>query len=367
MKRSYVISALLAVAATAWVLSGQLNSAEQPEAKKAPADLSVSATQAKVRVRNQDAEPLTTAIRLRGFTEAERAVEIKSEARGRVIEVSVAKGSRVEAGEIIARLAEEYRPARLQKAKALLKQREIEYAAARKLAKKGFRAETNLAAAKAEVDAAAAEVQEAEIDIENLTIRAPFDGVIDDRMVEVGDFADVGTPVARIVDLDPILAVGQASQRDIARLRIGDPGTVRLVGGQEIEGQIRFIGAVADANTRTFRIELEVPNSDSAIQDGLSADLSLPSAEIPAHRVSPAILSLTDDGAVGVKILDAESQVEFVPVQIVGEDAKGVWLSGLPERITLITVGQDYVTAGQTVEAIDEVTLKPIQQGALDE
>ncbi|MDJ0944178.1 MAG: efflux RND transporter periplasmic adaptor subunit [Kiloniellales bacterium] len=366
MKRSYVISLLLAIAAIAWVASGQLNGGEEQVAKKPPADLSLANGTAKVRVRTQDAVARPTRTLLRGDTQAERAVDIKSEARGRVIEVAVDKGSRVKAGDVIVRLAPEYRPARLQKAKALLTQRRIEFEAAEKLAKKGFRAETNLAAAKAEVEAAEAEVEEAEVALANLVIKAPFDGVIDDRQMEVGDFADVGAVVARIVDLDPILAVGYASQRDIARLQLGSAGRIRLVGGPELEGRVRFISAVADPETRTFRIELEADNPGSLIPDGLIAELILPTALTSAHRVSPAILSLTDSGTVGVKALGDNSRVEFHPVRIIGEDADGVWLAGLPERVTLITVGQDYVTPGQVVEAIDEATLEPVQQGALE-
>ena len=366
MKRSYVISILLAVGAVAWIASGQLDGAREPEAQKPPADLSVAKTVAKVRVRVQEAEPRSVAVLLRGYTEAERRVDIKAEARGRIEEVSVEKGSRVEAGEVIARLAADDRPALLRKAKALLEQRRIEYDAARKLAKKGFRSETNLAASKAEVDAAAAEVEKAEVELDNLEIRAPFAGVVDDRMMEIGDFADVGDPVARIVDLSPILAVGYAAQQDVARLKVGDRGRIRLLGDRELEGRIRFIGAVADPETRTFRLEMEAENPGAAVKDGLIAELLLPAAETPAHKVSPAILTLTDDGAVGVKFLGPDNRVDFRPVQIIGEDAGGVWLAGLPQRVTLITVGQDYVSVGQTVEAIDEASLEPLQQGALE-
>ena len=183
--------------------------------------------------------------------------------------------------------------------------------------------------------------------------------------MEVGDFADIGDIVARIVDLDPILAVGFASQRDISQLEVGDPGRIRLVGGQELEGRVRFLSAVADPETRTFRLEIEAENPGSQIPDGLIAELILPSGETPAHRVSPAILSLTDEGTVGVKTLSANHRVEFHPVRIIGEDSGGVWLAGLPERVTLITVGQDYVTPGQLVDAVDEATLEPVQRGAL--
>ena len=81
--------------------------------------------------------------------------------------------------------------------------------------------------------------------------------------------------------------------------------------------------------------------------------------EVIAHRVSPAILTLTDDGMIGVKTLGPDNRVRFHPIQIIGDGADGVWLSGLPNRITLITVGQEFVAEGQTVRPIDEADLPP--------
>ena len=365
MKRSYVISIVLAVLAAAWIASGQLGSASKVPAQKAPADLSAASSVPTVRVRQQRAEPRRTAILLRGYTEALRNVEIKAEVRGRIVQLPVKKGTHVVKGTVIAKIAEEDRPAKLQKAKALLEQRRIEFKAASKLAKKGFRAETTLAEVRATVDAAEADVRRAEIEIENLTIRAPFDGILDDRMMEIGDFVDIGDPIAHIADLDPILAIGNAAQRDVGRLSIGAPGFVRLVDGTEVQGQIRFIDSVADPETRTFRIELEVENRGSKIKDGLIAELYLPAETTEAHHISPAILTLADSGSLGVKALGADSRIVFHPVRIIDEDGDGVWLTGLPDSVTLVTVGQEFVTEGQVVEAIDENTLEPLQQGSL--
>ena len=365
MKRSYVISIVLAIIAVAWIASGQFGSASRAPAQKAPADLSTTSSVPTVRVRQQSAEPRRTAILLRGYTEALRDVEIKAEVRGRIVELPVEKGTNVAEGTVIAKIAEEDRPAKLKKAKALLEQRRIEFKAASKLAKKGFRAETTLVEVRATVDAAEADVRRAEIELENLTIRTPFDGVLDDRTMEIGDFVDIGDSIAHISDLDPILAIGNAAQRDVGRLSIGAPGFVRLVDGTEVEGRIRFIDSVADPETRTFRIELEVENPGSKIQDGLIAELYLPTETTEAHRVSPAILTLTDSGSVGVKALGPDNRIVFHPVRIIDEDRDGIWLTGLPETVTLVTVGQEFVTEGQLVEAVDESTLEPLQQGSL--
>lgn len=360
MKRSYIFAAVLAVAAAAWFASGQIGNADRtPEARKPPVDLSAMERVPTVRVSPQQAEARTAEIVVRGRTEAERKVMVKAETFGRVEEVSAAKGSRVAAGDILVKLAPEDRPARLREAQALMAQRRIEYVAAEKLSEKGFRAETQLAASKAALESAQAAVRRAETDLANTTIKAPIAGVIGDRLVEIGDFAEMGDPVVKVLDLDPVLAVGSLSERDLARIRTGGPAKIRLITGQTVDGQIRYIAAEADPATRTFRIEVETANPDTGIADGVTAEIRIPAERIFAYRISPAILTLADDGTVGVKILGPGNRVEFKPVEIIGDEPDGLWVAGLPERVVFITVGQDFVTAGQTVQPVDAETLAP--------
>jgi len=361
MKRSYIIAAGLALAAVAWIGSGQFNAADQPKAgEKPPADLSAAEVVPTVRVRVQRAEVRTARISLHGQTEAERKVNIKSETHGRIVDLPVEKGQRVEMGALVARIAPDERPARLAEAKSLFEQRRIEYDAARKLAAKGFRAETQLASAKAALDAAEAAVKVAQMALDYTTIVAPFDGLIVERYVELGDFVETGDQIARVIDLDPLLLVAQVSERHAARLPLGALAQGRLIGGQQVEGAISYVSAEADPETRTFRVEVEVPNPEAALADGVSAEVTLPLEQVVAHRISPAVLTLDDDGRIGVKILGPENKVSFVPVQIMDEEPEGVWVAGLPERIVLITVGQEFVTEGQTVSPIDEETLAPL-------
>ena len=365
MKRSFVIAAVLALAVVGWVASGQIGHSDNaPLVQKPPADLEPTTKIASVRVRTQSSVPYRVDVVLRGSTEAVRKVDVKAEAYGRVVELNSEKGSSVKSGDVIVRLSPEERPSLLEEARALYEQRRIEYEAAQKLSKKGFRAETQLAAAKADLEAADAAVKRAKVGLENIIVRAPFDGFVDDRMVEIGDFIDRGDPITKVVDLDPILVVTQVNERSIKRLAVGESGYARLITGDEVEGKIRFISTVADPQTRTFRVEIEVPNPNHQIPDGISADVRLPLEEISAHLVSPAILSLTDDGDVGVKVVTEDNLVRFVPATIVANGSTGVWLTGLPESVTLITVGQEFVTDGQQVTPIDEETLKPIEIGS---
>ncbi len=360
MKRSYLIAGILALAAAGWVASGQIEQGGSPKAaRKPPADLAATRIVPTVRVRTLIAQPHLTEVILRGRTEATRKVDVKAETYGRVIELKVEKGDRVEKGAILARLSPGQRPANLAEAQALRELREIEYQASDRLSKKGYRAETQLAGAKAALEAAEAAVARAQVALRNTTIRAPFDGLVVARRAEIGDFIDKGDPVARIIDLDPVLAVAQISERDRGRVTVGAPARVTLIGGREVSGEVRFVAAEAEPTTRTFRIEVELPNPAAEIPDGITAEIRLPLGEVAAHRVSPAILTLTDDGTIGVKTLGPDNRVRFRPIQIIGDGTGGVWLSGLPERVTLITVGQEFVAEGQTVRPIDEADLPP--------
>ncbi len=352
IKTSYLIASGIAIAVTAWLLSGQLTREEPVTPAGATSEMAqpAAAPLARVRVREQAAEPRIVEIVLRGQTVANRQVELRAETRGKVVEVPAEKGALVPTGDIIAQISNDDRKARLDMAKALLVQREIEYDNAQKLSKKGYRPETDVAETRAKLEEAKAAVTSMDIDIAHTTVRAPFNGVVEERPVEIGDFVDVGDKVATIVDPDPMLVVGHVSEQDVVKIRVGMPGKARLVTGETVSGKVRFVGSTADAQTRTFRVELEVPNPDRRVVQGISAELQLPVAELPAHRVSSAILALTDDGKIGVKTVNADNVVEFRTVDIIGDGPDGVWLAGLPERVRFITVGQDFVLPGQKVE-----------------
>jgi multidrug efflux system membrane fusion protein len=364
MKRSFIFAVPLALATALWVGPGQIGSDES--ASKGPqlvVKLPPQEQAPLVRVRPSRAEQHAVVDLLRGRTEANRLVEIKSETDGRLAELPVDDGTPVKAGDVIARLSPGDRPARLAEAKALRAQRKVEFDADTKLSQKGFRAETQLAATQAELEAAEAAVKIAEVELSYTTIRAPFDGVIDSRLVEIGDYIDRGEAIARLVELDPMIIVTQVNERYVKRLSVGAPGQARLMGEETVTGTIRHISAVADEATRTFRVELEVPNPDRAISAGMTAEIALPLSQIAAHHISPAVLTLADNGEIGVKTVDAENRVVFHAVNIVDTDSQGMWITGLPAEVNLITVGQEYVGIGETVRTVSE---SEIQDGLED-
>ena len=303
----------------------------------------------RVRVTQRTAKLQTRNLILRGRTEANRWVDIKAETKGRVTEIIAKEGARVERGDLIVKLAMEDRRQKLTEAEARVRQRQLEFDAAKSLRQKGFRAETKTAESAAELEEAIAKVAQISIDIDHTEVSAPFAGVIDMRSVELGDFVGPGDVIARIVDEDPYLVVGQVSELDVGRIALGDTGTALLTNGDPVRGKIRYIATVADASTRTFRVELEIPNTNSKLRSGVTADIRIPVESVQAHFLSPALLTLDDNGILGIRTINHSATVVFKPVSIFSTQPNGIWITGLPKTITIITVGQEFVRHGEPV------------------
>jgi len=359
MRSSIFIAVVIAVAATAWIVSGQFGDTEGNTSVSNPqaSEKTVAAPLIAVRVKTVQAQIRTGYVLVNGRTEESRRVTLRAETRGPIVNVPGEEGHTLESGDVVARQKVEDRKARMAEAQALVRQREIEYKAAAQLAKKGFRSGTKLAEARAKLDAARAKTKSMSIDLSRTTIRAPFRGVLEKRNVEKGDFVKAGDKIASFVDLDPILAVGYVSERDVGALRVGRPGKVTMFDGTVVDGTVRYIASVADKKTRSFRVEMKIPNPDHRIRAGLTGELTLPLAEIYAHVVSPAVLTLADDGRIGVRVVDPTDIVRFVPVKILSHTPDGLWVTGLRNRDRLITVGHEFVKAGQKVRPVSETTV----------
>lgn len=304
--------------------------------------------------RTVEAQMRPAHLSLRGRTAAFRAVVARAETGGRVADADLLEGTRVEAGAILCRLDVDARSAAVRQAQADLRARDLEYDAAAELAERGHRSTNQVAAAEAARDAARAQLQAAREELANVEIAAPFDGVFDGRDAEVGDFLRAGDACGTVVQLDPILVVAEVAERSVAALEPGMPGRARLVTGQTVDGQIRFVERRADPTTRTFRVELEAPNPDHSIRAGVTAEIRIDLPEEPAHRVPASILALNADGVLGVRIVEDGSRVRFVPVDLLSDDGQQVWVGGLPRTAEVIVVGQDFVADGVEVDVSRE-------------
>jgi len=359
MKKSYLIAFLVAVISVGWIVSGHLMP-PKPEQEIETATPGISITNGAagkkiidVRVRTVKTETVTDEIVVTGRTQASRHVELKAEIPGLVTEMTAEKGDNVTEGQVITRLEERDRQARVNEAEERLAQRQIEYNASKELEVKGFNSKVRLAQAGADLEAARAALKDAQISLGNIQIKAPFDGIISGQQIEIGDYVAIGDPLFSIVDLDPVEIRGFVTERQVQELTAGGKARARFINGMEREGTLSYIASSSNPQTRTFEIEVSFPNEDHAIIDGMTAEIFIPTKNKKAHRISPSVLSLDDDGRIGVKVVNADNKVEFLPITILSDKTDSMLIGGLPETIRIITVGQDFVIQGQTVRAVD--------------
>ena len=350
-RRSLITAVLIAAAVSAWVWSGEhVDSSAPTPGRNGPAVERLG--DFGVRVAVLHAEPVSRTIVLHGRTEPARAVTLRAELDGRVVAIGVERGARVAEGDEVARLDPRDLEARRREARALIRQREMQFKAATKLSARNYQTESALAGAEAGLESARATLARVEVDLANTRLLAPFAGRLDQRMVEIGDYVNDGSAIGRILQEDPILMVGHVTQQNRHHVTLGGSGEAHLITGRTVSGHVRYVAAESDGTTRTFRVEIEVPNPDGAILSGISAEIRIATAATAAHLVSPALLALDGQGRLGVKGVGDDGVVAFHPVEIVRADDDGIWVSGLPDPVRVITVGHGFVHPGQRVEAV---------------
>jgi len=352
--RSWFYSGGIAVLIMVWLASGVFGDDETQVDDVQANAAGVAAPQSRVRVRTQKAEEIVRTIAVNGKTAPARVVELSAETDGRVEFIGAERGANVERGGTIVMLDERDRNARLTQARATVKQREVEYEGRLKLQSESYVSEAQLQEAIAQLEAARTELRRAELDLEYMAVRAPFDGALLSRVVEIGDFLKRGDPIATFVDNRTIIVAANVSEFDARHVAVGESAEARLATGEKVRGTIRYVAPVADEATRTFAVELEIDNQAGQLRAGGTAELFIPAETVFAHRVSPSLLTLDDAGNVGIKIINSDGAVEFVVADIALSTNSGIWLAGLPETATIITVGQGFVTSGAFVEAVPE-------------
>jgi multidrug efflux system membrane fusion protein len=355
MRKTYITALGIAAAITIWFLSGQWDN-QGPIRHQTLAEINAQSraiqqdkAPTRIRARVIHASPQLKHVVLRGKTIAKRTVQVRAETSGRIVERPVERGTVVSEGDLLCQISMEDRYVGLIESRESLNQARIEYQGSLTLKKKGFQSDTAIAQAKARLAAAEAELKRSQLDISRTYVRAPFAGVVEDIHQEVGDFVTSGAACVTVVDLDPMLLVGRVAERDVNLLELLQPATGILSDGRKVTGPVTFIGQQSDPATRTYAVEVQISNDDYAVRSGLTTEIRIPVAEVLAQKISPAVFALDDAGNIGVRIVNADSRVEFHRVEIVREDLDGVWIVGLPEIATVITVGHELVVHGELV------------------
>lgn len=331
--------------------------------------LAEKGTKQSVRIHKYSLEPMPLNVKLRGYTAARASVKATAQTADTILTVDVKEGQTVKIGDLICSLDNGTRLASVEQAKASvsqaeagLKQAQLSFKTNQALLKKKLVSENSaegviaqLRSAEANVQAAKVGLSNSMVELENTKIKATVPGIIQRPLAEVGDQMNRGGSCATIVQLDPMVFVGSVPQARIDLARIGLDANITTINDKTAKGKVSFISVSADAATRSFAIEIEFPNPNGSILDGLTAEADVNLGDIPAHFIPQSIMTLDQEGVLGVRAVE-NNIVSFHPITILKDTNKGAWVTGLPLSIDIIILGQEYVTAGQEVEAtLDEV------------
>ena len=343
--RSTWIAGAIVTVLVLWMGSGFVIPSE-PDA--AP-ELRTEVQPVAVAVEGSIAESVTQFFLAEGQAVPDRDTAVRAEISGQISEVLVAKGADVVAGDVIARFDLAQRQADLDRARAEVARTERDFNNAETLLARGTATVDRVASARAAFASAEAQLAAANEALRSTVLTVPFDGRLETLTINEGEFVQPGTEVARIVDNTPLTVTIQIPQQSLSRIEVGQAAQVEFITGDVLPGVVTFVGTNAAADTRTFLAEVEVDNADGRVPAGISAQVRIPTGDVSAHFLSPAILSLGTDGTLGIKTVGDANKVVFTPVEIVRAQTDGIWVTGLPNSADVITVGQGYVNDGEVV------------------
>ena len=411
MRKSIIIAFIIFLAVTGWFLSGSISIGDEKVSDESIiqnnsdliSDNDNVEKNNEIRVESQIifSEEINKSITLQGQTIHNRIIDIKSETTGNIVNKNYKRGKLVTSNELLVAISiedrqellnsyikelernkkeilinEQKRDNLILKTREQIKLYEIEYQSAKQLIDKGLSSKSKLSLAsfnltnarsnlmdielnyqsqvanlEAQLANIKSKIKNIKIDIDNTKIGSPFSGIINDSYVEIGDYVRPGNVLFSVVDLNPIKIQGYLSESDINDVSVGTKAFVINSNSITKTGEITFISPTAETATRTFEITIEANNDDLLFKSGITASISIKGSTIKAHKISPSILTLQDDGSVGVKAIDEKNTVVFYPIKKEIDTIDGMWVSGIPNETKIITTGQEYVTVGQIIHS----------------
>lgn len=360
LPRFHTVAAFVVLAvSTAWVLTGEfssIGSAAQDGPEDEPRVEQAAAAGEKVLRTVAVMDPAfmqhNRIIRVSGVTAPDKRTTLATRSAGILGELKVEKGDRVDVGDVILVLDGAEKQSMVATAEALLDQRRKEAANVERLVKNGIAPTTQSDNARSALASARSQLEAAQAEIDRLTVVAPFSGIIDQVMVEEGSWLPSGEAVAVLLQLDPVVALGEVSEREISYVKVGGEADVRLISGEIVSGYVRHVSLEATAGTRTFPIEVAIPNSNNKVPSGMTAEIMVKSEAVRAVKLPRSVVTLDASGNLGLRILKADGTVGFVPIDLIDDTPGGLILSGVPEDAKIIVAGQDLVSDGETVNAV---------------
>ena len=187
------------------------------------------------------------------------------------------------------------------------------------------------------------------VELNRTEVKAPFKGYIE-RIVKPGNYLSKGQTCAVIIELDPITFIAEVPETEIKKVINEQKVSIELVTGEVINSKLSFVSKSASSSTRTFRVEAKVSNANGRIRDGITGTMTIQTNKVLASKISPSILLLSDEGDIGVRVVNDNDEVKFLPINIIEDTNDGIWVTGIPNLSKLIVLGQGFVKNGEKVQ-----------------
>ncbi len=355
------------IGAGAWVMTGEFAAVgsgghgSAPTVADAEATPTQAATPAEVKplmrtvgVVTPRFEDHARAIRLSGITAPDKSTMLAARTEGIVKTLDLEKGQMVPEGTVVMTLEGPEVRAQARMAEIKLAQAKRDMEVAERLYKGGNMAENPYNAAVTEMQSAEAALALADASVDRLTLRTPFAGMIDSIEIEPGEWVQGGAPVASLLALDPIVVKIEVGEQDVGYFAPGGAAKVTLVTGQSREGAIRYIAREASAQTRTFPVEVILPNPDYKIPAGMTAQVELLAPPVRSVIVPRSVITLSEDGDIGLRVVDDDDIAAFAPVGIIDDTPDGLVVTGVPSGSRIVVAGQDLIRDGDKVKTVED-------------
>jgi len=295
-------------------------------------------------------------IKLNGVTQASKIIDIRAETEGAIEELFISDGQRVVKGQQIAQIDVKNREKQLEESNAEYDRQLLSYNATNATYKKKLSSEIALADANIRLKTAENNMQVAKDELLKTKPEAPSDGFIDSVYVEVGDYVtpSQNNRIATFISTDPTIVVAYIPERNIREAQDSSFAKIALSDNDIMIGDVTFLSRIAEPSTRTFKMEVHISNPSFIINSGETVKVLLPLKQISSHHIPKSTLTLDLKGKISIKTVTDENIVKDYGVEIIEEDEAGFWVTGLPDEVKIITLGQQYVKEGEAVNVNDK-------------
>ena len=350
MSPSYWLAALIALAVVLWMASDNffpgppqevLDKIQASKTENKEKAFIVSA----VKVRNNETDIV---VRASGVTKPLYTLNVIARRSGIVTDILVTEGTKVEKGQILARLDRENLAMDLEAAISAEKSAQQSFDIAEKLGK-NYASNLELVQSEAALKQAKAQVASIKQEIERTEIKAQKSGILEELSLETGQLIQKDKVVSTIMGLDIINLIAPVPQTQIGKISLNDSVVITIPGIEEKIGKVKRIASAANQATRTFDVEVELENKDGSVRAGMSSEVSIVIDQAKAFSVSPAHLAISEDGSLRVKTVNSKNVVSIVDVKLIRASGNMAYVSGLNDGDLMLTTGQAFVSEGEKI------------------